>query len=264
MLRADIIKFIIRDKLRGVKYRLTHGGDYAYFQSLKNSQKGKRGFVIGNGPSLKLPDLECLQDEVTIASNKIYLAFDQVKWRPSYYTVVDPIVWSKIYDIAPMHFKRIHIPQRLARQNRTPECMVWRERGRAGNVPLPSPHFSTNFSQGVYAGATVTVENIQLAFHLGLNPIYIIGCDHFYSGEENVRKDQAIETSGQNNHFIKNYREKGEVVNPAPIEIMNQAYAEMSKFSAQSDTKILNATRGGYLDQFKRVRFDSLFQDGEG
>ena len=67
-----------------------------YWRNLKNIHKGRRGFVIGNGPSLKLGDLDRLQNEITIASNKIYLAFNETNWRPSYFTVCDALVWKKI------------------------------------------------------------------------------------------------------------------------------------------------------------------------
>jgi hypothetical protein len=48
--------------------------------------------VIGNGPSLRPEDLDRLGSEITFASNKIYLVFDQIAWRPSYYSVCDPLV----------------------------------------------------------------------------------------------------------------------------------------------------------------------------
>ena len=41
--------------------------------------EGKRCFIIGNGPSLKLEDLNRLKNEITIASNKIYLIFNKTE-----------------------------------------------------------------------------------------------------------------------------------------------------------------------------------------
>ncbi|NQU09812.1 hypothetical protein HQ590_03405, partial [bacterium] len=58
----------------------------------RNRHRGRRCFVLGNGPSLRTADLDRLQTEITFASNKIYLAFDQTAWRPTYYTVVDLLV----------------------------------------------------------------------------------------------------------------------------------------------------------------------------
>ena len=60
-------------------------------ESLHNIHKGKRGFIICNGPSLKSEDLDKIysNNEISIASNKIDKIFTQTKWRPTYYTVMD-------------------------------------------------------------------------------------------------------------------------------------------------------------------------------
>jgi hypothetical protein len=48
--------------------------------------------VIGNGRSLKVEDLGRVRDEITFASNKGNLAFDETSWRPTYYSVSDVLV----------------------------------------------------------------------------------------------------------------------------------------------------------------------------
>jgi hypothetical protein len=60
--------------------------------ALYNIHQGKRCFVIGNGPSLRIADLDRLKGEITFASNKITLAFTETDWRPTYYTVCDAVV----------------------------------------------------------------------------------------------------------------------------------------------------------------------------
>jgi len=52
--------------------------------------KGKRCFVLGNGPSLKQTDLSRLNGEFTICTNRIYLMLDQLGFTPSYYVVAKP------------------------------------------------------------------------------------------------------------------------------------------------------------------------------
>ena len=46
-------------------------------RKLKNKYKGKRCFIMGNGPSLKAEDLELLKDEYCFGQNKIYKIFPQ-------------------------------------------------------------------------------------------------------------------------------------------------------------------------------------------
>lgn len=65
---------------------------------LKNRYKNKRCFVIGNGPSLKLDDLNKLKNEFTFASNKIYKIFNQTDWRPSFYFAEDSLIYETSYN----------------------------------------------------------------------------------------------------------------------------------------------------------------------
>src|SRR5689334_9121246 len=57
--------------------------------ALRNAEKGKRIFILANGPSLKETDVDCLCNEVTIASNAVFLLFETKRFRPKYYTVED-------------------------------------------------------------------------------------------------------------------------------------------------------------------------------
>lgn len=232
-----------------------------YWRNLKDAHKGQRGFVIGNGPSLKMEDLDRLQDEITIASNKIYLAFEKTDWRPTYFTVCDALVWKKIKGEVHRFITNVHAASYLFG---TPLKLRKRVRFWKFLHPRDSQgelHFSKDLERGAFGGGTVTFENLQIAVHLGLNPIYIIGCDHFYSGEGEVKQDEAIVAGEVSNHFIKGYRKAGEKVNPAPVDEMNVGYARAREFADKEGIKIYNATRGGYLEAFERANFDELFSN---
>lgn len=74
--------------------------------ALKDRHYGKRAVIIGNGPSLKMEDLGRLKNEITFASNRIYLAFDQTDWRPTYYSICDAVVGKENHGIVkdlPVH-----------------------------------------------------------------------------------------------------------------------------------------------------------------
>ena len=55
----------------------------------KDIHKGKRCFIIGNGPSLQMSDLEILykNKEICFGVNRIFLGFNDTEWRPDYYVV---------------------------------------------------------------------------------------------------------------------------------------------------------------------------------
>lgn len=54
-------------------------------KKIKNKFEGERVFLIGNGPSLENTQLSRLNDEYTIALNKINQVYDDSSWRPSIY-----------------------------------------------------------------------------------------------------------------------------------------------------------------------------------
>lgn len=217
---------------------------------------GRRGFVIGNGPSLKIADLDRLRGEVCIASNKIYLAYPQTEWRPDYVTCSDKIVWEKIQPDLPGRVAQIFFLSTMDPALASVPGVVFRHRG---SFRADRQGFSLDSAEGQYGGRTVTYHNLQMAVHLGLNPIYLIGCDHYYQGEAGTdQRGVAIEHQGANNHFVPNYRQPGEKVNNAPIGEMTAAYEHAARVCAEKGIAVYNATRGGHLEAFPRCAFDEV------
>ncbi|MGR9000028.1 MAG: hypothetical protein ACU88J_13410, partial [Gammaproteobacteria bacterium] len=60
--------------------------------SLLGTHAGERCFIIGNGPSLATMNLTLLKDEIAIGLNRIYLLFDRMPFRPTYYVAVNELV----------------------------------------------------------------------------------------------------------------------------------------------------------------------------
>lgn len=251
---------LIPDRLQDRYLRYTRAlPDRSYWRGLKDRYKGQAGFVIGNGPSLKIEDLTEIKKHgfVSIASNKIYLAFDQTDWRPNIYTIADNLVWEKIKDAVHDDIEIVHIASTLNKIGANRPVRYWNTLDN--NYSGKPSFFASDISKGMNTGATITYENLQIAVYTGLNPIYIIGCDHFYEGEDSYENGVMIEQSDKQTHFIKGYRTPGEVVWAAPIKKMNIAYATAKKYADISGLKIYNATRGGHLEEFERVNIDEVF-----
>lgn len=235
----------------------------AYWASLAGKYRGCPGFVVGNGPSLTIDDLTRIFGQVSIASNKIYLAFDETPWRPNIYTVADPLVWGKIKDIVLDLVPTVHIPDYLDCGS-SPRVIPWRFLGNNEIDAGQSPRFSDNLPLGLYGGNTVTYDNIQIAVFLGLNPIYLIGCDHYYAGEDDKFSPGERTHASARNHFHPDYRKPGEIVNAASIPNMNMAYEAASLYCRANKIEIYNATRGGCLDVFERRDLDQVFDQISG
>jgi hypothetical protein len=189
------------------------------------------------------------------------MAFDKVSWRPSFLTIADPLVWEKVQKEIWLHHESVSIPSYLPKlEESNGRAKTFRYLGTAPDLKREKGvfHFSDNLCIGAFAGYTVTYENLQLAAHLGLNPIYVIGCDHFYIGESKHAADSSIETTCEGNHFLPGYRKLGEIVKAAPIEAMTESYQRARLFAESHGIQIFNATRGGYLEVFERVNFDEI------
>ena len=82
------------DNLSSKHYKTTQ--DSRLIKQLKNSSQNNRCFIIGNGPSLKIADLEKLKGEDCFACNRIYNLYDKTTWRPKYYCSQDSKVLEQI------------------------------------------------------------------------------------------------------------------------------------------------------------------------
>jgi len=61
----------------------------------KDRHKGKRAWIVGNGPSLKQLDMSLLKSEVTFGSNRVYLGFEDWGFATTYWCIVDSLQLEK-------------------------------------------------------------------------------------------------------------------------------------------------------------------------
>src|SRR5574338_723622 len=78
--------------------------------ALKDIHRGKRAFIIGNGPSLKQTDLSKLKNEITFGMNRIYLAFPELGFTTSYVCVTNDLVIEQFVN----DFLALQVPQFIA------------------------------------------------------------------------------------------------------------------------------------------------------
>lgn len=225
---------------------------------LKDKYKGKRCFIVCNGPSLKASDLDVLykNNELTFASNKIDKIFNQTDWRPTFYTVLDEGYQYSLLEVmnkVPAQYKffrkESYVVTKKVRGNKV-FLKTFKDRSL-----LEKPKFEENATNGIYTIATVTFGMLQLAVYMGIREIYIIGCDNSYGKE--IKKDGTIVDNGTVSYFSGS--DPKESKHAAATWEMNVAYEYAQKYAKEHDIHIYNATRGGYLEVFDRVAFDSLF-----
>lgn len=223
----------------------------------KNIYKGKACVIIGNGPSLRVEDLEMLYSLKipTFACNRINLIFSQTKWRPTYYFMSDgKLIAQYKDDIEGVSCDHRFFPKsyRDTIKNGVFYNTLWFDYENEGK-------FSLNAAEGVYAACSVTTEMIQFAYYMGFAEIYLIGVDFSYSINNKV-DNQSYSYNGEDNYFIKGYLKPGEIADMPNIRA-NVFGFNAAKQAIEGQGRIIrNATRGGKLEVFERVDLDDLFK----
>lgn len=217
-------------------------------EKYKDKYRGKRCFIIGNGPSLDSRDLDMLKQkgEISFGVNSIFYAFEKTDWRPTYYVVVQgwecPEMYGKLEDMGCQcafigdtddEFWGVRHDKKIQKFHVV--CDVNESR-----LPL----FSTDFSQKCYAGGTVVYSCMQLAVYMGFEEIYLIGVDFSYAEQESSYEHFY----GVDSQVSIGYKER-----------VILAYQAAKKYADAYGIKIYNATRGGKLELFERINFDDIF-----
>lgn len=228
-------------------------------QSLKNICQGKRCFIIGNGPSLLARDLDQLKNEYTFAANRVYEIFSQTDWRPWAYMVVDrDYMWSDAENIkkVPCEWKFIPFEAKM-------DTHEWKHtfqiHGGITNFVIHrgndiTAYIPEDVSKGFSNGYTVTFIAIQLAIYMGFREIYLLGVDFNYSVYYD-KNGKVHHRDGVTDYF----NGKKYVMTMQMMEPTRQAYIVSRQYCDSHEIIIKNATRGGKLEVFERVDFNSLF-----
>lgn len=254
-LQRRIVKLVSRFSysISGARHR-----SKLQLEDLRDSYHNTRAFIVCNGPSLMADDLTRLhkRGEITFACNKIDKIFPQTEWRPTYYAVLDETYQHSLFatmNAVPAKVKFFRKESYITTRKVKGEKVFLKTIG--GRELLQKGKFSENALDGIYTIATTTYSLIQLAVHMGIREIYIIGCDNSYGLE--IKPDGTLVNTGRKSYFDGS-KEADQKLAAATWE-MNLAYEYARQYADYHNIHIYNATRGGYLEAFKRVDFDSLF-----
>lgn len=223
---------------------------------LKDIHKGKRAFIIGNGPSLKQTDLTKLKNEITFGMNRIYIAFPEMGFETTYFVSINNLV------IEQFHQDILNLSM--------PKFLSWRSHQyfsptlKLSNIPTflytsyTGKKISQNVSGRVWEGATVTTVALQLAYHMGISQVILIGVDHNFTSKGEANKT-VISEGADPNHFMSNYFGKGTKWQLPDLDTSEVGYIMAREFFQKNNREILDATVGGKLTVFPKVEYNSLF-----
>ncbi|MCJ7660442.1 MAG: DUF115 domain-containing protein [Anaerolineales bacterium] len=219
---------------------------------LKDVHKDQRCFIIGNGPSLNRTDLTRLEDEFTFGLNRIYLMFPELGFATTYFLSVNNLVIEQSAE----EIRGLPITKFL----------TWRARATLqptdDTVFLYTTYTGRKFAKDargrLWEGATVTYVALQLAFHMGFNPVILIGVDHSFStkGKPNTT---VVSHGDDPDHFDAQYFGKGFRWQLPDLITSEIAYTMAREAYVNDGRQVLDATVDGKLTVFPKIDYDSLF-----
>jgi hypothetical protein len=223
---------------------------------LKDTHKGQRAFIIGNGPSLKQTDLTKLKNEFTFGMNRIYLMFPELGFTTSCLVSINDLVIEQ----CAAEMAALDLPKFLA----------WRSHRhfpknlQPANLPTflyttyTGARFTRDVRGRVWEGATVTNVALQLAFHMGFQQVILIGVDHNFASKGDANKT-VVSDGDDPNHFSAAYFGKGFRWQLPDLDTSEIGYRFARQAYESAGREVLDATIGGKLTIFKKVDYNSLF-----
>ena len=262
--RIHLVWLIIRYNILGFfrSRGLLHNNNSLRLERLKDSHKGQRCFLIGNGPSLNGHDLDLLKDEFTFGTNMVYKIFDQTEWRPTFHCVSDSIYASKL-------------GTELSEKVKSPLFTTERTYRRMKKKPVDTTYIHSiqserykvkgNIQSYCMVKATVLSLATEMAFHMGFSEIYLLGVD-------------CTNPHGKGGHFTDNYATKEvaetdinriktrmkmksmttQQIGEHIIDRSMEVYSLLHDYAEKKGVHIYNATRGGHLEIFPRVTLEDV------
>ncbi len=239
----------------------------------KNIHKGKPCFIIGNGPSLVGQDLSPLADELTFVVNGFFKHDIVEQWQPTYYFLVDPDYFNGSEPFLQAG-STVTVQEYFDElKNRVYSTTFFVPLGgysfilNNNLIPLKNTFFVPfqgvlsrylpdipDITKSVPGVENVVQMAIMVAMYMGCSPIFLMGLDHDW-----------LANTGINTHF------SGE----SPLAyhcyhcLLNcqlrlwLGYEQLLRVANMRRIRILNATDGGFLDVFERVKYEDVIQEPE-
>lgn len=226
-------------------------------ETYRNKHRGKRCFVMANGPSLGKMELEVLKGEYTMSMNRAYLLYEQWGFVPSYYVCINELVLEQFAeDISQLDMPRF---VNFNRRSYFPEVdedesLMYLRLG----LKLKD-QFSGDVTDTILSGGTVTFACLQLAYFMGFDEVILIGMDHNFVEKGVPNTTEARQSEQDESHCHPNYFPKGTKWQLPDLYRSELAYAMARQYYEMDGRRILDATVGGKCDVFTKVDFKSLF-----
>ncbi|MDD1427164.1 hypothetical protein MEO94_22330 [Dolichospermum sp. ST_sed9] len=245
----------------------------------KNIHHGERCFILATGPSIKTQDLGCLQGELCIGVSQFFLYKDIKIISPKYHVLAPshhPFNFDdlgKIFDglmrsygddvtcflgYTPYIFSNYRFIEKYTQYKNNNQYFIDYSMSQSLDESNYCDDDIWRIDKKPFSIRTVIYSAIQVAVYMGCKEIYLIGCDHDYLND----------TSRVTNHHF--YKEEDGVSDAEHLSSFTterwfgeyyfrwKQYRLIREYAQQHGCGIFNATNGGMLDVFPRVRLEDI------
>jgi hypothetical protein len=233
---------------------------------------GQRCFILCNGPSVKLQNLPALAGETIISVSSGYLHPDFGRLRPRYHCVPQITYGKLTEDHVVRWFEEMHARLGDAELflSATERPLIESRRlfpGRKVHYLCLNGSFDgwprsdvPDLSRVIPGVQSVPIMCLMVAMYLGFNRIYLLGTehDHFKTGEykyfykPTVLKGMDTSTDDSGKIVSTRFQEFHE------LAALWRQYRAVREIADANSIEIWNATAGGELDEFPRVRLEDI------
>lgn len=220
--------------------------------AMKDKYKGKRCFILGNGPSIKNLNIDLIKGETTFVVNGFYKSpiYDRIK--PTFHCIYDKYIFDECRDDM----------QRIISENKYGTSFIFSRRAIGklsddkncyyvySNI-LPTTHNARyDLTKNANTWLNVIPFVIMCAIYMGFTEIILLGCDfslfasrkqsHFYDQGASIDRQESLYQDLQGHAIV----------------CCQHSY--LKKYCDSHGIKIINATPGSLLDVYPQIELERL------
>ena len=217
-------------------------------KDLRDLHKGQRCFIVATGPSLKHTNLSLLKDEIVFGINSLCTGNFGIKYK--YYAINDAKVWAIYYKEILKEDTTFLLGRSSAKSFTTiakryphinPICFDFNKKLLDADV------VDEDITHGLYNTRQIVGLTLQIINFMGFDEVYLLGCDCDYSSshhfDDSVYDFQSPTSQKQVSSYWQGTFKEYEII---------------KSIFDKNNRKIFNATVGGQLEVFDRVKLEDV------
>jgi len=235
---------------------------------LKDKFKGKRAFLVANGPSIKKQDLKPLKDEITFFVNRAFLHEDYEYIKPTFHIIVDPKLATGEWDIKFLDIILEKNPDVIFLLNYKwyyiDKFQPYIKDERFKIFWVATDLFTTPFYKNrkidittLTYGAAVTGVAFMSSIYMGIKDFYFLGKDGNGLCYEILEEDSHFYGTNPENS-TKTIKDITKDLYMMHLSLKNWIY--FSEYCKQIGFNVYNCTDGGIFNMFERKKYEEIIK----